>query len=827
MKRLGHTTFAFLRRVGQLPLPFIRRFAPLFVVLGIVVGSIGSAAFITQSAHAAPEDFDTKEKCEDNEFTWDEATKKCTDPNATSCNVDGVGWIVCPVMTFLGDTGDTAFNFLADNFLATNVAYFQPDPDSPTKESSVERAWNIMRTLANVAFVIAFLVIIYSQLTSTGISNYGVKKMLPRLIIAAILVNTSYIICQIAIDISNVLGYSFKQMFESIGGLIKPTIDPDAAPPGDGSWALLIVGLLAGGITLWFTLGAGLIVAAVLALLMIVFILVARIALIIVLTVISPLAFVAFLLPNTEQWFKKWYKMFFALLLVFPIISIVFGASSLVAEIIYNTKSGDDDWMVRLTAMGVAAIPLFVVPGLLKNALAAAGTIGSKLANMANKQQSKAAAKAGSKAKERYDRSRMADAQRGIKNRMALGRARRRTSGLGAKLDNSKLGRALGLDKGAAAAMSAVDKVDEEGVSQELTRFKNTNGAADISGASAAMKSAISNGDSVKARAMQRYLAGAGGAGVKELESVYSKSSDAIRGNGAMQQSLASDALSLGMKGKSAAIDSFSTDGKRSFDDIQQDSSTYTRLGASELAGQKNIGGLMDSGIVNTGMAQAVMSSQDARDMLSIKDRQTMANLAGTDISGNSLTGGGSPSGSGGSSGGNTDSLATPQGFPTTNRDARAGRDAADAAAAAANAANGNNGTPSDGGGGGGAPIPAGWEEHSSGLIVPHGTSSGSSSSGGGSSPAPAAAPAPAASTPAPAPAAAPAAPQQPSRRQQAEQRAAEAAAGTSGSRPMVVGSDGGASRQTNQQADEAAAARESQPKIVDKRGGDRPNFFS
>ena len=62
-----------------------------------------------------------------------------------------------------------------------------------------------------------FLAIIISQLTGFGISNYGIKKMLPRLIIAAILVNLSIYICQIAVDLSNILGYGLRAGLGGIG----------------------------------------------------------------------------------------------------------------------------------------------------------------------------------------------------------------------------------------------------------------------------------------------------------------------------------------------------------------------------------------------------------------------------------------------------------------------------------------------------------------------------------------------------------------------------------------------------------------------------------
>ncbi|QQR51771.1 hypothetical protein IPF89_04465 [Candidatus Saccharibacteria bacterium] len=117
------------------------------------------------------------------------------------------------------------------------------------------------------------------------------------------------------------------------------------------------------------------VLAALLALALTVLILIGRQALIILLIVISPLAFVAYLLPNTENLFKKWYKLFSTLLLLFPIVALVFGASKLASTILSaaaNGVSGTDanatatKTALGVGALGVSAIPLLIVLPLLK-----------------------------------------------------------------------------------------------------------------------------------------------------------------------------------------------------------------------------------------------------------------------------------------------------------------------------------------------------------------------------------------------------------------------------------------------------------------------------
>lgn len=327
-------------------------------------------------------------------------TPAATSDSKSTCGVAGVGWIVCPVMNFLAGVMDGMFGYLSDNFLSTN-------PELVSSDSPTYKAWDVFRSYANVAFVIVFLIIIYAQITSVGISNYGIKRMLPRLVIAAVLVNISYYLCQLAVDVSNILGFGINQLFE---GIIKAAAPTSASGTGSTVWVTVVGGILVVGAGLLLALMSGIILPALLALAMIVLILLARKALIVILIVLSPLAFVAYLLPNTEDWFKKWWKMFSSVLMVFPVVAVVFGGSKLASAIIGSTagagaSTDSQAQLIQLTALGVSVIPLFVVPGLLKGSLSAAGKLGTKLQGWGDKATSRTSSKAKARGSELYKRS--------------------------------------------------------------------------------------------------------------------------------------------------------------------------------------------------------------------------------------------------------------------------------------------------------------------------------------------------------------------------------------------------------------------------------------
>ena len=287
----------------------------------------------------------------------------------TSCDVQGIGWIICPLSNWLADGIDYMYSALQE-FLKTKPL------ETTNQNSGIYLAWVIMRNISNVAFIVAFLVIIYSQLTSVGISNYGVKKMLPRLVIAAVLVNLSFTFCAVLLDLSNIAGYAFQDAFMGI----KNTISTVGENTSTWTWSEVISTALSNGA---LAVGAGyavslalttellpmLVPAATLAgltLLFILLIMAARQALIIILIIVSPLAFVCYLLPGTEKWFKKWRDSFLTMLVFFPAFAVVFGGAQLAGIIIIQNASGSNGAIMHVLGMLVQIIPLAITPLIMK-----------------------------------------------------------------------------------------------------------------------------------------------------------------------------------------------------------------------------------------------------------------------------------------------------------------------------------------------------------------------------------------------------------------------------------------------------------------------------
>lgn len=298
--------------------------------------------------------------------------------------VEGIGWLVCPSTGVFAKAIDAVYGVI-EQLLVVN-------PVSTEDGSPIYLIWQYARDITNIVFVIMLLVVVWSQLTGVGINNYGIKKTLPRIIIAAILVNLSFLICQIAVDTSNIIGFSLRGFFEHIeqlvidNGTVSATAHVSwtnlvAALTGGGAIAGLTIGL-SGGFAqfLWMLIGA--IIAALLAVFVGLITIALRQAVVAILIMISPLAFVAYLLPNTEKYFEKWKSTLFSMLVFYPMFSLLFGASQLAGWTIIASSSSAFGIILGMT---VQVVPLFLSISLLKMSSTALGTISSKLTGLSQR----------------------------------------------------------------------------------------------------------------------------------------------------------------------------------------------------------------------------------------------------------------------------------------------------------------------------------------------------------------------------------------------------------------------------------------------------------
>lgn len=323
-------------------------------------------------------DNEEKDNKEENE---DKTKSKSGTGDSCQNSLGAIGWLVCPTTGKIAEAVDWLYDKI-QGILTIN-------PISAEDGSPIYEVWKYCLSLANIVFVIFLLVVVYSQITGYGITNYGIKKALPKLIVVAILVNLSFLICSLAVDVSNILGNGIRGLFTTIQESVVVNSNIDKTNLNSGFFLGIFEAALAGGSFLalafepsiiWMLIPTvlGAIVAVATGLITIAL----RQAVVMLLIMIAPLAIVAYILPNTEQWFKKWKQLLTTMLVFYPMFSLLFGASSLAGFAII-TSAKDGFWL--LLGIAVQIFPLFFSWSLMKMSGTFLGTINTKMRGLADK----------------------------------------------------------------------------------------------------------------------------------------------------------------------------------------------------------------------------------------------------------------------------------------------------------------------------------------------------------------------------------------------------------------------------------------------------------
>jgi len=326
------------------------------------------------------------------ELTNDTSTETAT--CETSAGI--LSWIVCPFIYMAAHAVDGVYKYLIEPMLHTTPLPL--DSTSPNFQ-----VWSTFRTLGDIFLVIALLVIVFGQSLGGGlIDAYSAKKILPRLLAAAVLINISYYIVAFAIDVSNILGHGIQSLI-----LTPFKVAKDGIRVGDGSIGLGVTAAIATafaattetagavvgavgaavGIT---TLGSLLplfllfvVLPAVLIVIAILGVIILRQGLIIFLVLSSPVAFALYCLPNTEKYFHKWWELLTKTLLVYPIISVLFALANVLAITVTNSNAkGLVGALGPIVAIVALFVPLFLIPFAFKLAGGVLGRLHDVMAGL-------------------------------------------------------------------------------------------------------------------------------------------------------------------------------------------------------------------------------------------------------------------------------------------------------------------------------------------------------------------------------------------------------------------------------------------------------------
>ena len=291
-----------------------------------------------------------------------------TTPSACEANSGGWSftWAVCPVL----DAANGLTTALVDTFedqLSFNVSQLGTSTDPNSGNYKIHQSWSIVKDIASALVVIVMLVMVLSQAASFGpFDAYTIRKLLPKLIAAVILMQISWPLFNFVITVVNDLANGLANiMYLPFGGtknmdlwhlLANAKLSNGLLSAMD--WGALIV-FVALGVAFLFTM-LGMALTAVIALFFAVITLVFRKILIILLLIFAPLALLAWILPGTKKYWDMWWTNFIKVLFMFPLIVVIIAAGRIFA---YVVGSQDNGQFLNLIFIMVGFFgPLFLLP---------------------------------------------------------------------------------------------------------------------------------------------------------------------------------------------------------------------------------------------------------------------------------------------------------------------------------------------------------------------------------------------------------------------------------------------------------------------------------
>jgi hypothetical protein len=251
--------------------------------------------------------------------------------------------------------------------LSFSVNQLGSSTDQSSGNYKVHQSWSAVKDVSSALVVLIMLVMVFSQAVSIGpFDAYTIRKLLPRLIAAVILMQTSWPLFSYALILVNDLARGIADImyfpFNGAGNmdlwhlLANAKLSNGLLAAMD--WGALLVFVVLGVAFLFTMLGMAL--TAIIALCFAVITLVFRKILIITLLIFAPIALLAWILPGTKKYWEMWWSNFIKALMMFPIIVAIIAAGRIFA---YIVGTQDNSQFLNLIFIMIGFFgPLFLLP---------------------------------------------------------------------------------------------------------------------------------------------------------------------------------------------------------------------------------------------------------------------------------------------------------------------------------------------------------------------------------------------------------------------------------------------------------------------------------
>jgi hypothetical protein len=277
-----------------------------------------------------------------------------------------------------GDNPSSIFSYDGNNCTQTFTINVGGHTKTKSACNAYYSAWSYFRDLALGLLVIISLIVILVQAMGMEILDaYTIRKMLPRILVGAIILTLAWPLMDFLVILSNDLGYGIQYLLQAPFSGITDTINT-SNPLVDivGAAAGIALGLF-GLLTIAGTAALAVLVAFITLLV--------RQIVIVLLIIFSPIAIVAYILPvqSSQRVYKFWWDNFIKLLLMFPIIvSFITIGHIFSALASQNSGAAIDHAIDQLMAVFFYFGPYFALPLTFR----LSGSIMSGVGNFVNSQ---------------------------------------------------------------------------------------------------------------------------------------------------------------------------------------------------------------------------------------------------------------------------------------------------------------------------------------------------------------------------------------------------------------------------------------------------------
>lgn len=324
-------------------------------------------------------------------------------PNSDLCQPGGINlsWFLCPIINGLADL-EQDFETLISDLLQTPVILLNDgskncsSSQDCTDTKDIFNAWSNFRLYADVLLIVALLIAIIVEAAGGGVVGeaYTIKRMLPRILIAAILINLSIYLIAGLEDIFNIVGAGLLDAIGDVFGKTNWPLTPNGFT-SDVTFISLLGGVSAVAKIAWSGefigfFGLFVLLPALFAIMAVFFTIVFRQGLLLTMLILSPIAFALYCLPNTEQYFRKWWGLLLKTLMVYPIMMVLFAAGDVGYRIMnFIATSGGSVFtnvggltpIIGLLPFIALLAPLFFMPFAFKMSGGAIGGIYNGISN--------------------------------------------------------------------------------------------------------------------------------------------------------------------------------------------------------------------------------------------------------------------------------------------------------------------------------------------------------------------------------------------------------------------------------------------------------------